>query len=113
MARLRDPAAMAAAAPNRSADWRDLGVSLLHELVINRFLHDETAHEPAIRYVHLLREAADAVAAKSCDVAALIPPTTMGHVERIAGRLEKMPPKSTYFYPKLLTGLVFNSLKKD
>ena len=35
----------------------------------------------------------------------------MGHVERIAGHLEKMPPKSTYFYPKLLSGLVFNSLK--
>ena len=37
----------------------------------------------------------------------------MGHVERIAGHGEKMPAKSTYFYPKLLTGMVFNSLKKD
>ena len=43
----------------------------------------------------------------------LVPPATMGHVERIAGHGEKMPPKSTYFFPKLLTGLVFNSLKKD
>ena len=34
-----------------------------------------------------------------------------GHVEQIAGNLEKMPPKSTYFYPKLLSGLVFHSLK--
>ena len=41
----------------------------------------------------------------------LVPPATMAHVERIAGNLEKMPPKSTYFYPKLLSGLVFNSLK--
>ena len=46
-------------------------------------------------------------------LAALVPPATMGHVEKIAGNLEKMPPKSTYFYPKLLTGLVYNSLKKD
>ena len=37
----------------------------------------------------------------------------MGHVEQIAGNREKMPPKSTYFYPKLLTGLVFNSLKAN
>jgi uncharacterized protein (DUF1015 family) len=37
----------------------------------------------------------------------------MDHVEEIAGNREKMPQKSTYFYPKLLTGLVFNSLKKD
>ena len=35
----------------------------------------------------------------------------MKHVEQIAGKLEKMPPKSTYFYPKLLSGLLFNSLK--
>jgi uncharacterized protein (DUF1015 family) len=44
-------------------------------------------------------------------VAVLVPPATMGHVEQIAGNLEKMPAKSTYFYPKLLSGLVFHSLK--
>ena len=44
-------------------------------------------------------------------MAALVPPAGMAHVEQIAGNLEKMPPKSTYFYPKLLSGLVFNSLK--
>jgi hypothetical protein len=38
---------------------------------------------------------------------------TMGHVEQIAGGLEKMPPKSTFFFPKLLSGLVFNSLKTN
>ena len=38
---------------------------------------------------------------------------SMKSLEQIAGHNEKMPPKSTYFYPKLLTGMVFNSLKKD
>jgi uncharacterized protein (DUF1015 family) len=60
-----------------------------------------------------LKEVTDAVAAKSCQVAVLVPPVTMNHVERISANLEKMPPKSTYFYPKILTGMVFNSLKKD
>jgi uncharacterized protein (DUF1015 family) len=55
----------------------------------------------------------DATAARECQVAALVPPATMAHVEQIAGNLEKMPPKSTYFYPKLLSGLVFNSLKSS
>ena len=41
------------------------------------------------------------------------PETRARHVERIAGNREKMPQKSTYFYPKVLTGVVFNSLKKD
>ncbi len=35
----------------------------------------------------------------------------MEHVESIASNLEKMPPKSTYFYPKLLSGLVLNPLR--
>ena len=61
--------------------------------------------------VHLLREVQDGVAARECQLAALVPPATMGHVEQIAGNLEKMPPKSTYFYPKLLSGLVFNPLR--
>jgi len=61
--------------------------------------------------VHLVREVTDAVAAKRCQLAVLVPPATMQHVELIAGSLEKMPAKSTYFYPKLMTGLVFNSLK--
>jgi len=59
----------------------------------------------------LLKEVTDAVATRSCQLAALVPPATMAHVEGIAGNLEKMPPKSTYFYPKLLSGLVFHSLR--
>ena len=39
------------------------------------------------------------------------PPAEIQHVQAIASKLEKMPPKSTFFYPKLLTGLVFNSLE--
>ena len=51
------------------------------------------------------------MAGRRCQLAALVPPASMRHVEQIAGNLEKMPPKSTYFYPKLLSGLVFNPLK--
>jgi len=53
------------------------------------------------------------VAAKQCQLAVLVPPATMQHVEQIAGNLEKIPPKSTYFYPKLLSGLVFHSLRTN
>jgi uncharacterized protein (DUF1015 family) len=112
-ARLRDLKVMRDLAPNQSDDWRELGVSVLHKLAIDHLLRESTGSPLVCRYVHLLREVTDAIATKDCQVAALVPPATMGHVERIAGHLEKMPPKSTYFYPKLLTGLVFNSLKKD
>jgi uncharacterized protein (DUF1015 family) len=113
VARLRDVGIMRELAPEQSDDWRDLGVSILHKLVIDRLFTARSEAVPTCRYVHLLREVTDALTAKACQVAVLVPPATMGHVERIAGHLEKMPPKSTYFYPKLLTGLVFHSLKKD
>jgi uncharacterized protein (DUF1015 family) len=113
VARLRAGGVMAELAPEQSAEWRGLGVSVLHKLVLDKLIRDRIGGAPECKYVHLLREATDATAKNECQLACLVPPATMGHVEQIAGHGEKMPPKSTYFYPKLLTGLVFNSLKKD
>jgi len=113
VAKLRDTKVMAEVAPEQSEEWRGLGVSILHKLVIDRLIQEKLGGAPLCRYVHLLNEVTDAVAAKACQIAVLVPPATMDHVEQIAGHLEKMPAKSTYFYPKLLTGMVFNSLKRD
>jgi uncharacterized protein (DUF1015 family) len=113
VAKLRDPAVMAGLAPDHSAEWRGLGVSILRELVLEKLLREKVGGTPVCKYVHLMSEVTDSVAKKECQVACLVPPATMRHVEEIAGHGEKMPPKSTYFYPKLLTGMVFNSLKKD
>jgi uncharacterized protein (DUF1015 family) len=110
-ARLTAPRAMAELAADHGPAWRGLAVSILHVLVLDRLLPVALGGRATCRYVHLLREAADAAAAKEGRLVALVPPATMGHVEAIAGNLEKMPPKSTYFYPKLLSGLAFNPLK--
>src|SRR5207249_3736146 len=109
--RFRAPQLMAELAPQHSPAWRGLAVSILHVAVLDRQLPQALGGRPQCRYVHLLREVTDAVAARACQLAVLVPPASMAHVEQIAGNLEKMPPKSTYFYPKLLSGLVFNSLK--
>jgi uncharacterized protein (DUF1015 family) len=110
-ARLRDTDIMGRLAADHSPAWRGLAVSVLHVLVLDHLLANGLGTKGPCRYVHLLREVTEATAAGQCQVAALVPPATMGHVEQIAGNLEKMPPKSTYFHPKLLSGLVFNSLK--
>jgi uncharacterized protein (DUF1015 family) len=44
-------------------------------------------------------------------LAALVMPATVEHVRKISEHHERMPAKSTYFYPKLLSGLVFNPLE--
>ncbi len=108
-ARLRSDVTMDKLAPEHSPDWRDLGVSVLHVLVLNHLL--KPLGTPTCRYVHSLAEVAADVAAKGSDLVCLVPPARMAHVEKIASQLETMPPKSTYFYPKLLTGLVLNPLR--
>jgi uncharacterized protein (DUF1015 family) len=113
VARFRSPQWMAQLAPQHSPAWHSLGVSILHVGVLGQLLPGALAGKPECRFVHLLQEVTEDVAARRCDLAALVPPATMAHVEQIAGNLEKMPPKSTYFYPKLLSGLVFNSLKSN
>ncbi|WP_165066960.1 DUF1015 domain-containing protein [Paludisphaera rhizosphaerae] len=110
VARLRSDATMDRLAPDHGADWRSLGVSILQVLVLDHLLAP-LAKDRSIRYVHLTSEVHDDVAAKGCDLACLVPPASMEHVEAIASGLETMPPKSTYFYPKLLTGLVFNPIR--
>ena len=108
-ARLRSDATMDKLTPDHSPDWRSLGVSILHELTLKHLLG--SVGQASCRYVHLIDEVLTDVAAKGCDLACLVPPASMEHVEDIASNLEKMPPKSTYFYPKLLSGLVLNPLR--
>jgi uncharacterized protein (DUF1015 family) len=111
--RFRSPQLMAQLASEHSPTWQSLAVAVLQRVVLEKLLPESGRKTPKCRYVHLLQEVEDAVAAKQCELAVLVPPASMGHVEEIAGNLEKMPPKSTYFYPKLLSGLVFHSLKAN
>jgi uncharacterized protein (DUF1015 family) len=110
LARLTDGSPMQTLAPDQSDDWRGLGVSLLHKLVLDHLLKAHHAGGPKCRYVHQVDEVIAAQAAGEVPLACLVPPAQIEHVESIAARLEKMPPKSTYFYPKLQTGMVFNSV---
>ncbi len=110
-ARVTDASPMRELAADQSDAWRALGVSLLHRLVLDHLLARRFPNvQPKFEFVHLLDEATAAIAAKSCELACLVPPARIAHVEAIASHFEKMPPKSTYFYPKLLSGLVFNPL---
>ncbi len=105
-------------AAGQSDDWRGLGVSLLHRLVIDELLQCKGHPKPT--YVHDVRELVEAMRGQGSQaesdsdepytLAALVMPATLGHVEAISLHKERMPAKSTYFYPKLLSGLTFNPL---
>ncbi len=112
-------AKMKALAPGQSDDWRALGVSLLHKLVIDDLLG--CAGHPKPTYVHQVEELIDALRGmgklsendsdEPFTLAALVMPARVSDVEVISLHKERMPAKSTYFYPKLLSGMTFHLLK--
>jgi uncharacterized protein (DUF1015 family) len=105
------PEAMDELARSQSPEWRSLAVSILHRLVIDKLIEERLGVRPGCQYVHQVEEVTAALAAKRCDLAVLVPPVTVGAIETLAAQGETTPQKTTYFYPKVLTGLVMNSLK--
>jgi uncharacterized protein (DUF1015 family) len=103
-------ARLAEVASDRSEDWRSLGVSVLHRLVVETLLGNTDLPKP--KYVHLVEELIDAIDSDDgeFELAALVMPATLDHIRSVSVNHERMPAKSTYFYPKLLSGLVLNPL---
>jgi hypothetical protein len=126
LARITDPGRqrMAEVASHHCEDWQGLGVSILHRLVVDTLL--DAPNLPAPKYVRALAEVP--VGLKEGDsagrdltgqegsggrfeLAALVMPATVEHIRAISNAGERMPAKSTYFYPKLLSGLVINPIE--
>jgi uncharacterized protein (DUF1015 family) len=110
--RVRDWSIMKKLAADQTDAWRQLGVSLLHKLILDHLIQKRYPDAKLqFKYVHILEETIDAQGDRSCQLVCLVPPAQISHVEEIASKFEKMPAKSTFFYPKLLSGLVFNPLE--
>jgi uncharacterized protein (DUF1015 family) len=100
---------MTEVAGEHTADWQGLGVAILHRLVIDTLLASKDLPKP--RYVHLVEEVVEGLESGEFPLAALVMPATVDHIRTISQHGERMPAKSTYFYPKLLSGLVINPLE--
>ena len=66
--------------------------------------------EKIFHYNSNMTDALSQVDSGSSQMAFLLNPTKIEHVKEVAGNSLIMPRKSTYFYPKVLTGLVFNKI---
>jgi uncharacterized protein (DUF1015 family) len=114
---------MAEIAPDHSTDWQGLGVAILHRLLIDTLLAPGELPKP--KYVHSVDEVIESLEKGDAavrdatgvmgqggrfELAALVMPATVEHIRRISQHGERMPAKSTYFYPKLVSGLVINPL---
>ena len=110
--RLKDPDALAAEMPGRSEAYRALDAAILEKVVLEGALGMSAEDVEAKRGLGYVKDTAGAVAALDAgyDAAFLLRPTPIEAVRAVAAAGETMPPKSTYFYPKLPTGIVFNPL---
>jgi uncharacterized protein (DUF1015 family) len=100
-----DPGSAAGGSAVRALDVTLLGVALERLFGIDR---ESVAREERVRYTKSASEAIDMVESRDGDVAFLLEPTPVSAIRDVAAQGDVMPQKSTYFYPKPLTGLVIN-----
>ncbi len=110
---LKDISVMENVLPGCSDALRGLDVSVLHSLVLERSMGIDKANMAAqinLTYTKIFEEAIDGVNNGNFQCAFILNPTRVSEIRDVAQAGEKMPQKSTYFYPKLITGLVMNKL---
>ncbi|MBI1976062.1 MAG: DUF1015 domain-containing protein [Candidatus Omnitrophica bacterium] len=88
---------------------RQLDVSILHTIVLKQIL-DHPVDEEHIYFTPDAQKAIDQVERNGYEMTFLLNPTPIEQIYSIAGASTRLPQKSTYFYPKLLSGLVINKL---
>lgn len=96
-------------ASEKSNSLKKLDVTILHDVIINKIL-DVKNPENNIKYVRDKEAALSLIDKGAYELAFFLRPTALSDMKRVAEKGEMMPQKSTYFYPKLLTGLVINKL---
>jgi uncharacterized protein (DUF1015 family) len=110
---LKDQAIADAALSGHSDAYRHLDTGVLETSLLKGALSlsdDDISHFNGLFYARDTAEAIAKVRSGEYDAAFLMRPTPVSAVRDVAAEGENMPPKSTYFFPKLLTGLLFNPL---
>ena len=109
---LENSVSMSKLLPDASDALKNLDVSVLHSLILERALkidRENMANGINLRYTRSEAEAFSA-ADDYADACFILNPTRVSEIAAVSQAGEKMPQKSTYFYPKLITGLVMNKI---
>ncbi len=110
---LRDQAVADAAMPDRSEPYRRLDTAVTEALLLKGALgmtDEQIDHLDGLGYARDDAQAIESVLDGQYDAALFMAPTPVHRVQDVASSGESMPPKSTYFFPKVPTGLLFNPL---
>lgn len=111
--KLKNPDIMRNILPNMSPAFCKLDVTVLHSLILERLFginKENMTNQTNLAYTQDIETAINSVNAKESQCAFLLNPTKVKQIKDVAISGEKMPQKSTYFYPKPITGLIVNEL---
>jgi uncharacterized protein (DUF1015 family) len=114
MLTLKDQSLADAALDGRPEPYRRLDTAVLEALILRGALgmsEEDIAEKHGLDYSKDFADAREAVESGRADAAFFMAPTPVEQVREVAEAGESMPPKSTYFFPKIPTGLVFNVLE--
>lgn len=112
---LKSMDAVRALLPDASAATQGLDVTVLHSLVLEKIFgidKENMAQQINLTYTRDFEEAVESVRKGESQCAFILNPTRVTEIRDVAAAGEKMPQKSTYFYPKLITGLVMNEMER-
>ena len=114
---LRDKKVMDSFVPDMSKAWRELDVSILHKLILEKILgidEERLVKGENLQYVkdtpNAINESISQVDAGHKQAAFFMNPIKMQQLKLVTDAGERMPQKSTYFYPKIYTGLTIQKL---
>jgi uncharacterized protein (DUF1015 family) len=110
---LKDQSIADEALPGMPEPYRRLDTAVLEALILRGALgmsEDDISHLRGLDYSKNLDDAIERVESGVADAGFFMRATPVEQVREVAASGESMPPKSTYFYPKVPTGLVFNPL---
>jgi len=97
----------------QSPTWKRLDVTVLHSLILEKLLginKEQVANEENVNYIRSEDEALDSVRKGGYQMAFILNPTKIEEVKNVSLKGERMPQKSTDFYPKLLSGIVISKV---
>lgn len=100
--------------PNASTATQQLDVTILHTLILEKIFGidaENMAKQINLTYTKIFDEAISSVQQGNSQCTFILNPTRVSEIREVASNGEKMPQKSTYFYPKMITGLVMNQLE--
>ena len=114
---VKDEQAMDRIVPDMSSAWRTLDVSILHKLILEELLgidEEKLSKGKNLQYVkdtpNAIDELISEVDSGNKQVAFFLNPIKMQQLKKVTDANERMPQKSTYFFPKVYTGLTIQKL---